>query len=164
MMALSHYIRTSFGLSGQLNVSYRIPESAGLSDFGVWLGMFFLCGLIFSVVFFRARNRLLFFGIALFLAFWLPHSGVLPLVTFAADRFMYLPMLGVACVVAAALARFPRLNVSALVVLVVLFCLAVHRTADWRDDKTLWAASVKGRQQKLVCVGFLWRDVGKRGR
>jgi tetratricopeptide (TPR) repeat protein len=81
---------------------------------------------------------------------------VLPIVTFAADRFLYLSMVGVAFVFCSALIEKPRLQPIALAVLLALGALSVRRAADWKSDLTLWQASLRADDKNA----FAWACYG----
>jgi hypothetical protein len=99
----------------------------------------------------RRGERALAFGLAWFLVALLPVSNLLPMPIPAAERFLYLPLAGIAiaasAVVGVAAERMgPRarkvgvaVGTAALAVFVVLTNL---RHADWKDDEALWRATV----------------------
>jgi tetratricopeptide (TPR) repeat protein len=88
-------------------------------------------------------------------AFWLlgalllllPSSSVLPAADLAADRRLYLPMLGFACAAAVFLERARPAAIGAL--LVVLAGLSVARTATWRTEESLWRDAVAKAPAKV---------------
>jgi hypothetical protein len=86
----------------------------------------------------RGRLRL---GSLWFLAAFMPVSNVLvPLKIPTADRFLYLPLMGLAFPLGGALARaeWRRVTVRAApAVLALLSALTVARIRDWRDDDAL---------------------------
>ncbi|HVT08357.1 MAG TPA: hypothetical protein VHO67_12940 [Polyangia bacterium] len=98
----------------------------------------------------RRGARVVAFGLGWFLLALLPVSNLLPIPIPAAERFLYLPLCGVALALAAAFGALaePRPRqvtaaggalAGALAVFVVLTNLR-HR--DWRDDHALWTATV----------------------
>ncbi len=94
--------------------------------------------------------RVVAFGLGWFLLALLPVSNLLPIPIPAAERFLYLPLAGVALALAGAFGwlaeKRPRQAVpvgAALAGLLVVFVgLTNRRHADWRDDQTLWLATV----------------------
>jgi hypothetical protein len=93
-------------------------------------------------------DRRIAFGIALVLLPLLPVSNLVPIYRAAADRYLYLPLAGVACTLACLLdsawvtARPQRRQVVmlaslAVVVLLAVGCLARQRI--WRSQLDLWA-------------------------
>jgi protein O-mannosyl-transferase len=100
----------------------------------------------------RRGERVAALGLGWFLLALLPVSNLLPMPIPAAERFLYLPLCGVAIAVAVSVARFverqpsPAAHRRGVVVLATaLGALAVVlnlRHGDWRDDPTLWQATV----------------------
>jgi hypothetical protein len=87
-------------------------------------------------------------GVAWLLIFLLPASNLVPLMVPMAERFLYLPSAGFCVVVAALLdrgwVRAPRLaGALAVVWLLGLLVLTVERERAWRDDESLWTATLR---------------------
>lgn len=93
------------------------------------------------------RDRRIAFALALVLVPLVPVSNLVPIYRAAADRYLYLPLAGVACLVACLLdstwvnARQPRRQVAmvaalASVALLAAGCLARQRV--WRSQLDLW--------------------------
>lgn len=100
-----------------------------------------------TVLVVRARRRWpwLLFGWLWFGIVLLPMSGLVQIGSHArADRFTYLPMVGIfLAVVGAAMAR-PRLALGLGCVALVAFSLLAHRQARvWRDDFTLFGHALR---------------------
>jgi tetratricopeptide (TPR) repeat protein len=84
-------------------------------------------------------------GLTAALAAWLPVSNLLyPIGSLRADRLFYLPLAGIAVAGSAALARAPRRWTAAGLALALgaLGTVAFLRVGDWRDDETLFRATV----------------------
>jgi tetratricopeptide (TPR) repeat protein len=98
----------------------------------------------------RRKDPALFFGIASLLLTLLPIAFALPFANFPpAERYLYFSSLGLCIGIAAIVVRVPaRAQVACLS---LLFCLVIlpgaARTAlrnrDWRDDHSLWAATIE---------------------
>lgn len=100
----------------------------------------------------RGRSRTTVFGIFWLAAFWLPVSGIVMFPSAPmADRYMYVPAIGLWLVAAdqagrllisgAAIRKYGI--VSALLVLLVLSGLTIRRNLDWKSDVTLFARFVE---------------------
>ncbi|MDQ3365377.1 MAG: hypothetical protein M3680_08115 [Myxococcota bacterium] len=91
-----------------------------------------------------ARRRLpaVTMGIAFFFVTIAPTSNLVytEMATLVSERFLFLPSLGVALVVAAVLARYPgRLAYGICGVAIVLFgAQSINRAADYADDRGFW--------------------------
>jgi tetratricopeptide (TPR) repeat protein len=97
------------------------------------------------------RNRTAFFFVAFALMVFLPTSNlVFPIGTIRADRFLYLPSVGLlGCLVMAVYAfgfrvKLPQVAPAFLLVLTAAFALRTWaRNAEWRDELTLARADVQ---------------------
>ncbi|HSS40501.1 MAG TPA: hypothetical protein VLT58_17175, partial [Polyangia bacterium] len=130
---------------------------------GAYLGL-----IVFAVC---RGERVVALGLGWFLLALLPVSNLLPIPIPAAERFLYLPLCGIALAAAARFGRFMEshppparrrgtlLGVGLLTVFAVLLTL---RHGDWRDDQRLWLATVAVNPrscgaQSAVGGGFLSR-------
>ncbi len=98
------------------------------------------------VVAWRARARAwpVTLGVAWFLVALLPVANVVPLATFMAEHWLYVPLMGLALAggwsavaLPPASLRRPTLVVLALVI-ATLGALTMRRNLDWRDGRTLY--------------------------
>jgi Flp pilus assembly protein TadD len=137
-----------------LSARYFIPPGRSLLDPGVFVGA--LVNLSMLVIFIRTlrRNPLIAFAIAWFYLNWLPTAGLVPISTKAADRYLFLSLLGFSILLAAlALKLFSWFAqtgqgrqkaiaygaVPCLVVVIFALSIAtVMRSRVWKDEKTLW--------------------------
>jgi tetratricopeptide (TPR) repeat protein len=101
---------------------------------------------------YRTGHRRSAFGFAWFFAAWLPISGLFPLNAPMAEHWMYIPMAGFffgVCGVTHALLKKVNsiLHVAAIAALaswlVALSVLTVARNRDWRDDESLYIATLR---------------------
>jgi protein O-mannosyl-transferase len=116
-----------------------------------WLAAIPALALVPATVFLYRRNRAAFFFLCLGLLWLAPVSNLFfPIGTIMAERFLYLPALGfIACLVPAIWAVAERVNAARYAP--ALFCLVVTalairtwaRNADWKDDRSIAAASVR---------------------
>jgi hypothetical protein len=99
----------------------------------------------------RRGQRLVAFGLGWFALALLPVSNFIPVPVPAAERFLMLPLVGVALAAAAATglladrlspARRRAARAAGLAVLVVFAALVNVRHGAWRDDETLWLETV----------------------
>ena len=116
----------------------------------IWIAV-----LLIAIPFWR-RNRRVFFFIAFFAVTILPTSNLVILIgSIMAERFLYLPSVGFAgCLAAAIYAASRRLAIrwpparkaapSILIAICLVFALRTWaRNRDWFDDKTLWTHDVR---------------------
>jgi protein O-mannosyl-transferase len=119
------------------------------------------------------RRRELAPAVALFVAGLAPTSIAMARMGIAAERYFYLPSLGVAWLLGALLAaglRHPRRGVAlgakaaAAAVLVACVAFTVGRLAAWRDDDALFRAALEVDPGDAYAHLYLGREALKAGR
>lgn len=114
---------------------YPYPQSIPSEQ---WLGaLAVLIAMTAAVVRWRTRWPWLLTGWGWFLVSLLPVIGIVQVGAQArADRYMYLPMVGLAIMAA----YFEDVSRPAIVIAVALLCaaLTLRQAAHWRDSETLW--------------------------
>lgn len=139
--ALWVYFRLFLWPAGQ-NGDYGFPISRSLLDRGAVFGLAGLIALVAAAWVLRKRFPLASFGVVAALVMFSPTSSVMPILDAAAERRLYLPMLGLVLVLAEALGRWrPPARVAAGVAVAVLAILAVltfQRNQVWADDLVFW--------------------------
>src|SRR5207245_2706196 len=103
-----------------------------------------IAGLLAAVLVRRRETWPLGFGLAWFFVALLPVANIVPLSTFMAEHWLYVPSMG--CFLAAGWGvarladRFPRRAVmaTAAIVLASYAGATIRRNADWRDGPTLY--------------------------
>jgi len=141
---------TLWPLNLSADYSYNeIPLARGsVQDWAAWL---LVAALVAGVVLLYRRNRTAFFWAGFTFLTFLPTANLLfPIGTIMAERFLYLPAIGLlACLVLAAFAAGRRFRVSWLapVILGVLICGFTARTwarnSDWQDELSLGRSGVR---------------------
>jgi hypothetical protein len=81
------------------------------------------------------------------LALLLPSSSIFPATDLAADRRMYLPMIGFAACAGLLLERLRPIFVVSVLIFLIGFSFA--RTATWRTEKSLWTDAVAKAPAKI---------------
>jgi protein O-mannosyl-transferase len=111
----------------------RVVQSLG--DIRVWLALAGCVALIIAAWRVRAQNRLPLFAVLWALVAWLPVSNIIAISTTMADRYLYLP--GVGLFLLAGLAA-ERVRYLLLGIALVFGLGAMMRAGVWRDSVTLW--------------------------
>jgi len=131
--------------------SYVIPEDLNLIAlplFGAWLCIFGSLMWILT----RGRTSASLFGFAWLVMFWLPVSGIFIIPIPLADRYLYIPAIGLWIVITDQLCRVvpnfkPAVQRYAMVVvtlmLFILAALTVRRNFDWKSNITLYTRFVE---------------------
>lgn len=99
------------------------------------------CGLLTAGICLRRKYPYLLIGWLWYLIMFLPVMGVLPHAM--ADRYTYLPQIGLAIIVAWSAATLARtryywMSLLSTLILVAAMTAAWHQTATWRDSRSLW--------------------------
>jgi hypothetical protein len=151
VQVMARYLRLAVW-PAQLSVDYsysEIPLARG--SLGDWVAWIIVAAAAVGVVMLYRRNRTAFFFAAFAFITFLPTANLLfPIGTIMADRFLYLPSVGlVACIVLAIYAAQQRIAWKAFAP--VLLCLIAFgfaartwvRNLDWKDDLTVVSAGVR---------------------
>ena len=152
-----------FGLSA----FYPVPEAGqpfGLSYFMALAGLAAVLGGVAWLVV-RGRGRLVVFGVLFFLVVLAPSSRIVPVgVRFlAADRFFYLPGIGLFLILAGGLDRWMRAPgparwcaIGLATGLVVFWAGGTWRRSQvWFDDETLWRDALAKYPESSNVLGNL---------
>jgi tetratricopeptide (TPR) repeat protein len=124
------------------------------------LGLLGAVATIVMAVWFARRDRALSFAVLLFWAAFSVVSNVfVPMGAWMAERFLYLPMLGVAVLTglgAEWVAKRVKTDAVAPGLLAGVLVLCAGRTflrnRDWRDGPTLWASAVRAQPRNVVAL------------
>jgi hypothetical protein len=116
----------------------------------VFAGMFLIIGICAGIVIAaRAGRERIAAGLGWFVITWLPISGLFPLNAPMAEHWLYVPIAGLLW--AAAELLWPMVNrdkvrpIAAVVLAAAIFTLiavSVDRNRDWRDNQTIYAATL----------------------
>jgi len=138
------------------NVDSDIPRLV------LWQGL--VCWLVVAALVARAwrwfRGGRAGFWFMAGLVLLLPSSSIFAAQDLAADRRMYLPMVGFAACLGLLFGRVRPIVIAG--VAVVLIGLSVERTLVWRTEQSLWADAVEKSPRKVRTKLQLARAVGRR--
>lgn len=126
-------------LPGDLCADYG---AYSIRNFPLWLSLAALSAVLGIQVWSARKSRTVCLGAALFWLALLPASNLVPIYRPAADRFLYLPMCGVALMLAAAGSVAKLRNRAMAAVAAAIACalaiLTFRQEMVWRDNLTLW--------------------------
>ncbi len=136
--------------------SYNAIPLSSWQDLEAWISLAACLGAVVLALLWRRKRKALVFFIGFFFVALAPTSNLLILIgSIMAERFLYLPAIGLAgCAVVAihALARLlsrdRRGSARAVWIAASLACLLLcvrtyARNADWRDELSLWSSTVQ---------------------
>jgi len=151
-VAFGYYLKLllyPFALCADYRGVVAIVSSA--ADWRIWFSLVLLGAL--SAIAWRSRKEqpLMAWGWAWFLVSLGPVSNVVPIPTFMAERFLYLPFVGltvfaVLLVERLAVARVPQPQGILAITLVALIALSVatwRRHAAWASNEVLWQTTLR---------------------
>ena len=138
-----------------LNNMYVDYTSTSLLEYKVILSLliiFFLLGILFFQV--RAGNKVNLFCFGWFVLTWLPVSNIIPISTKMADRYLYLPAVGLFLLFSLAVCNFSHrwfsrkatqlVTVPLMAFLVFsLSYFSIDRNRVWANSQTLWEDSLR---------------------
>ena len=144
--ALAQYARTVL-LPVWLCCRYHFMAVTDPFTPSVWVGVAVAVGLLVWVVATARRGDIIGFGGAWCIAVFLPVSNLMPLSLPVAERYLYMPLFGLAFVLAVSCERHRpilRRAAPAALGLVLLFCAeTVRRNGDWTGGYPLWRRVVR---------------------
>lgn len=139
------YLRMFLFPSGQ-NVDWDYPISHSLFEPLTLLGFLALAASAGAAFYYRRRYPLASFGFFAFLFLLAPTSSIVPIKDALAERRLYLPMVGLLCIVADLLWRWKapsRVMAGMMVAVLAVFSYAAwNRNHLWADPIALWQDSV----------------------
>jgi len=127
--------------------SYREIALAGPRDVAAWIALAIVAALLTAAIARYRRDRVGFFAAGFFGIAILPTSNlVFPIGSIMAERFLYLPSIGFAVVLAAVVTRaVPRKAATVLLSATIALCACgtFARTFAWHDNLALASSGVK---------------------
>jgi len=107
-------------------------------------------GMIGFMVYGYKKNRIIFFGLALFIISLIPYLTPLGISWIVAERYVYLGSVGMFCVVGYGLwsliknKKTEGLGYLIFIIIILLLMLrTIFRNMDWKNEDTLWFATGK---------------------
>lgn len=152
---------------------YDIPKDLNLLAlplFGAWIVILGGLGWLLS----RGRTKATLFGLAWLFLFWLPVSGIVIIPIPLADRYLYIPAIGLWIILSdqlnRALLSHPETIqkyaiISVTVICIILAALTVRRNADWKSNVTLYTRFVEQYPESihaLAGLGIAYFDTGSK--
>jgi tetratricopeptide (TPR) repeat protein len=132
----------------------KVPFGLGLYEI---LNILLIIGTIFiSFVFLIKKKQSLFtFGIFWFFIILLPVMNIIPIKALIAERFLYIPSLGLCLIIAVLLTKLrPKiLFIGVLLALLFFyFLITFNRNRDWQNRQTLWQATLKTNPKSCLAL------------
>ncbi len=140
------------------------------------IGFLFVAGLAVGSVFIFKYSRGIFFGIWWFFITLFPVYNIIPIYNPFAERFLYIPLIGLCMLVAIVFKTLMNKRLSETLPVKVLASVAIiailsfyaritiARNLDWKDSLTLWSKTVITSPNSSIAHGSLGRayqDLGQ---
>lgn len=143
---------------------------AGVLDWDAWVGILIVIGTLFSAWFYRRRNPAVAMGLIFPILALLPVSNwILPISVLMAERFLYLPLFGVALALGIAFSEIQNGEHRKIIgagAFLFAFTLCLSHNYVWRNEFTFYENMIrvvpenaKGR----LGYGFTLIEAGRRG-
>ena len=140
-----------FGLA----VNYAVLPPEFFYDYRLILFALFAILIIVAVYYAYFESKLLLLFISWFFVFFIPTSNVFPFAEFfVADRYMYIPSVGL-CIAVAFLVTsfFSKIYIYLSFIIISLLALATFNQIDvWKDNLSLWTNSLKYNQNSVNAI------------
>lgn len=152
--ALLQYI-SKFLVPVNLSVIYPYPQNKLLA---LILGYATICVLIFACFkLYRSKHKMAWFGVLFFISNLLLVLQLLPFgEVLTADRYMYLPVLGLAWTLASLLPlNEKQVQYLALALVLVLGTFTFFRTSAWKNSINLYSDIIKKYPHSFVALNSL---------
>lgn len=158
-----------------LTIDYVLDITRKIHDPLTLAGLVLALAIIGLAVKISRKEKLITFGLFWFLITLLPVSNIIPLEALLAERFLYLPLIGIAIAVSVPLSRlltaqpqWQKVSGYLLVIILLGFYMArtIQRNMDWHDDHALWASTVKTSPESPrahFALGEVYYKEGKYG-
>ena len=145
-----------------LNINHNIHVSGSL--FGIYeiIGLVLFIFLVLMAIRFYKKQRLLSFGILWFFVTMSIESGIIPITDLMMEHRIYLPIYGIALVVAYGLflllkQNIVRYSLVMILIIIILGTVTYQRNFDWKTDRSIWTSSLQvtpDNPRALVYVGL----------
>ncbi len=163
---LASYLKLFF-FPFSLCADYVVSNSYSLLDTSFILSSLLLSALavIASRMFFY--SQIAFFCIVWFFITLLPVLNIVPIENIMAERYLYLPVMGLCMLASGKKIFFPGNAVTTVVVIVVLMLFSVttiRRSSVWMDQIILWSDTAKRSPDSFKAhnnLGNIYRDSGR---
>ena len=136
-----------------LNIWYPDQVYKSLMEPQVLISVSVIAGYVWLVRWSYSNQRVIFFGLVWFLIALLPVSHIIPFPQMMADRFLYIPMLGLLIVMVSMPKRV--MGFLGLSVILLFSLLSISRNYVYQDDFHLWQDSVSKNSHHTRSMMFL---------
>ena len=153
-----------------LNIDHNISVSSSLLGIYEIIGLVLIIFLVFMAIRFYKKQRLLSFGILWFFVTMSIESSIIPITDLMMEHRIYLPMFGIALMVAYGLfllisQEIVRYSLVMILIIIILGTLTYQRNFDWKTERSIWTSSLKvtpDNKRTLVYLGRVYVEKDRR--
>ena len=161
------YLRLAIWPYG-LNADYDITASQSLGEHLSWLALLGLLAIAAGLIRYHRRAPVIVFGVLCSYVVLAPTSSFFPILDYAAERRLYLPLVFLLLAACVAVARFSDVPARGLyaglaVIALVYSAGTFQRARTWSDEVLLWEDTVEKSPQKVRPWTWLGKVYGERG-
>lgn len=167
---IAYYIKLIL-LPVNLNATYEIKQSLSFIDVRVLSAIaVLLFSLACSLYLYYKKYHLVAFGIYWFFIALLPMSNIFRMSDPVAERYLYLPSIGICLVMGYCLSKgFDKRSKHLFIIMIIISllfysALIIKRNTVWRDDFSLWSDAVKKAPSKVMAHFNLALAAEEKGR
>src|SRR3989339_1022293 len=137
---LASYIKLLF-LPFNLNADYVIPPiTTGIISFII--SVLIVTIVIIITIRLCKNNKQHWFFISWFFITLLPVSNIIPIGNIMAERYLYIPIMGISGIIGILIQKSnlknPLATICSAIVIFILGVMCINRNGIWRDEFTLW--------------------------
>ncbi len=151
-----------------LTIEYNVVVYDSLFSLKILGAILIYALLIFSWLRLYKNHRIAFFSIGWFFVTLLPFSNILPMFTFMADRYLYVPSFGFVLLIAYLLElirKHSRTFVFLILVMLIIFysSLTIIRNTEWESDDILFQKAIERQPNNSIAhndIGQLYQEKG----
>ncbi len=144
------------------NLDYDFPAFSSFPDPEIILSSLLIISILtMAVLLHRAKKSRAAFGIFFFFLALLPESSLIPIRDLIFEHRLYLPLLGLAFIVAQLDFSSRKLRILFGLIIVLLSVLTFARNKIWMDEITLWTDTVKkspGKARPHNNLGYIFNQ------
>jgi len=149
-----------------LNIWYPDQVYKSVMEPQVLISVLVMAGYIWLIRWSYSSQRVVFFGLLWFLIALLPVSHIIPFPQMMADRFLYIPGMGLMLALTVMASRYLK-GEGALSVILIFSILSISRNYVYQDDFHLWQDSVSKNShhtRSMMFLGLSYWEKGDQGR
>jgi protein O-mannosyl-transferase len=147
-----------------LNIWYPDQVFKSFMESQILISIPMIVGYVWLIRWSYSNQRVMFFGLMWFLIALLPVSHIIPFPQMMADRFLYIPVIGLIIVLTSMASSFKWGKGSLAIAVILMFSLlSINRNSVYKDDLHLWQDSVSKNSNHTRSMMFFGLSYWQKG-